>query len=619
VPKRKLIPGLLAAAVSIGLGPPSASADTGTASVSNTQPFVFQFCFGAGCPPAPYAAIPASTAVAMPPLPGFVTRVSVTLHNLALYSGAAGNVEAELEGPAGTSTLMAGAGGSSMANGIDLTFADGAPAIPIPISGGTFAPTQNTTPDIPSPAPSSSSADLSQFVGEDPAGVWRLWVGQHTTLESGTFGGGWTLNIAITPFGTSQPMHLGPPANPGDPAERADPYPSTLTVSGLSGVISSVRPTLAGITTSSMPDDLDFLLVSPRRASTLLMADAGGSAGVSRRSITFDDAAATAVPDGGPLTGGSFRPSQYSSGPRAVFLAPAPQPPYGTNLAALDGVSPNGTWSLYGINDQPAADATLGRGWALDITTRPASPVQFSQSTHHAVAGQNVTLTVTRSAPASGPATVNVATASGTALPGRDFTPVTATLSFAPGETRKTVDVPTLTRGAGGNFSVSLGDPTDDAAPAAPARATVTIAPGGGQGGAGAPAPVLSSLRLSRTSFRARAGRHDHRAGVGTKISYRDSQAAQTTFTVVRIARGVRRHRTCVLAGARRQGRACQLRRIVGHLVHRDAAGLNQLMFDGTLARRRLTPGRYVIVAQARSPATGRRSPAISRPFRIVR
>jgi hypothetical protein len=198
------------------------------------------------------------------------------------------------------------------------------------------------------------------------------------------------------------------------------------------------------------------------------MADAGGSAGVSGRSLTFDDAAASFVPDAGPLTGGSYRPSQYSGGPAARFPARAPPPPYGTTLAALAGASPSGTWSLYGLNDQSAAEATLARGWALDITTRPASAVQFSEPTDRVVSGHTLTLTVTRSAPASGPTTVQVATSSGTAVGGRDFTPIDRTLSFAPGETMKTVDVQTLTHGSGGSFTVALGATTDDAAPGHP-------------------------------------------------------------------------------------------------------------------------------------------------------
>jgi uncharacterized repeat protein (TIGR01451 family) len=56
-----------------------------------------------------------------------------------------------------------------------------------------------------------------------------------------------------------------------------------------------------------------------------------------------------------------------------VTFISAPLPPYGTNLAALNGGNPNGTWELFVLDDAPANDGAITNGWILTLTT--ASPV----------------------------------------------------------------------------------------------------------------------------------------------------------------------------------------------------------------------------------------------------
>lgn len=73
-----------------------------------------------------------------------------------------------------------------------------------------------------------------------------------------------------------------------------------------------------------------------------------------------------------------------------------------------------------------------------------------------------VALTVTLSTPAGIPVTVNYATASGTALAGSDFASASGTVTFAPGQTSRTILVPTLDDAAyEGNetFVVNLSSP----------------------------------------------------------------------------------------------------------------------------------------------------------------
>lgn len=61
-----------------------------------------------------------------------------------------------------------------------------------------------------------------------------------------------------------------------------------------------------------------------------------------------------------------------------------------------------------------------------------------------AVEGSNLVFAVTRGGSTSGSVSVNYTTSNGTAISGSDYTPASGTLTFAPGETSKTVSVATI-------------------------------------------------------------------------------------------------------------------------------------------------------------------------------
>jgi uncharacterized repeat protein (TIGR01451 family) len=46
-----------------------------------------------------------------------------------------------------------------------------------------------------------------------------------------------------------------------------------------------------------------------------------------------------------------------------------PPPPYGTNLAILQGGNPNGTWELFVQDDAPISSGYISNGWVLTLTT----------------------------------------------------------------------------------------------------------------------------------------------------------------------------------------------------------------------------------------------------------
>jgi uncharacterized repeat protein (TIGR01451 family) len=148
---------------------------------------------------------------------------------------------------------------------------------------------------------------------------------------------------------------------------HANPYPSQISVSGMTGTISKVTVTLSNLA-HAYPDDIDALLVNPAGQAVLFMSDAGGNVSITNVNLTFDDAAGSFLPDGSVISSGTFKPSNFYGLDGDVFASPAPAGPYGTNLFAFNGSDPNGLWSLYIMDDSFGDLGSLG-GWSLNITT----------------------------------------------------------------------------------------------------------------------------------------------------------------------------------------------------------------------------------------------------------
>ncbi|MEO6182010.1 MAG: reprolysin-like metallopeptidase, partial [Verrucomicrobiota bacterium] len=147
----------------------------------------------------------------------------------------------------------------------------------------------------------------------------------------------------------------------------ASVYPSGITVSGVTGSVTKATVSLVDLS-HTVPDDLDILLVAPNGQSVLLMSDAGGGSSINHVNLTFDSAASTALPDSTQIVSGTFQPSDYGA-ITDTFNAPAPAAPFGATLAALNGINPNGTWSLYIMDDGNPKTGTLAGGWRLNLTT----------------------------------------------------------------------------------------------------------------------------------------------------------------------------------------------------------------------------------------------------------
>jgi subtilisin-like proprotein convertase family protein len=137
-------------------------------------------------------------------------------------------------------------------------------------------------------------------------------------------------------------------------------------VSGLSGTVVKVTVTINGVT-HTFSDDLDFLLVGPGGQNATIWSDAGGSNPLSNAIVTLDDAAATVLPDSTAIVTGTYQPANYGTGD--TWPAPAPAPSGNVALSIFNGTNPNGTWSLYLVDDAAGDLGQIAGGWTVTITT----------------------------------------------------------------------------------------------------------------------------------------------------------------------------------------------------------------------------------------------------------
>lgn len=150
-----------------------------------------------------------------------------------------------------------------------------------------------------------------------------------------------------------------------DDDTTANPYPSTIQVSGIKkGKVIDVNVRLRGIN-HTFPDNIDVLLVAPNGASSVLMTDAGGSPDAVSVTLTLDDEAAEALPDTTVLTNGSFKPASYGG---ADTFPNVDAPSTSASLALLNGGNPNGEWRLHVVDDAATNSGAFSGGWDLQLT-----------------------------------------------------------------------------------------------------------------------------------------------------------------------------------------------------------------------------------------------------------
>jgi subtilisin-like proprotein convertase family protein len=199
-----------------------------------------------------------------------------------------------------------------------------------------------------------------------------------------------------TVFSNTTPVAINSAVSPVTVPIPASLYPSNINVSGMSGNITRVAVTLNGLTDERM-FDLDFLLVSPSGAKYIFLSDGAAISGFTPPTdgvYTFSDDAVDFFPSGNQIFPGNYKPTS-GDGNVDTFPLPAPAAPHNqpngaTFASTFNGTNPNGTWSLYAVDDSLNGAGSLNTGWALTITTT-GTPQTFVNS---ALIGFNDTVAI---------------------------------------------------------------------------------------------------------------------------------------------------------------------------------------------------------------------------------
>ncbi len=297
-------------------------------------------------------------------LSGAIAKVRVTLHGIT--HPYATDLDVLLVGPGGRAvTILSDAGGSTPLDDTTITFDDDAPA-PIeflgPVASATYQPTNFFTGDAfqpPAPTPGPVKT-LSAFQGTDPNGTWQLYVQDDFSQGAGTIARGWSLEIVLAKSACAGGAIIIPSAG------AASPNPASVAVSGLAGmVVSSLSVTLKDFTHLA-PADVDILLVGPGGQTAILLSDVGSLGPADGVTLTLDDHAKSPLPVSGVLSSGTFRPTDAP--PADSFAAPAPFHSGNTRLSIFNGTNPNGTWSLYVMDDSAGSSGAIAGGFCLTLT-----------------------------------------------------------------------------------------------------------------------------------------------------------------------------------------------------------------------------------------------------------
>ena len=149
-----------------------------------------------------------------------------------------------------------------------------------------------------------------------------------------------------------------------------NPVPSNLAVANVKGTLTKLVLHLENFS-SGNPRDMDLLLVSPDGKAVVPISDAGGTLDVAGLEFDFDDASPNLPSLAGPLTAGTYKPSD-SADPNELMGMGAPDPPHGASFGTFNGINPNGTWSLYGFSDFfDGGGSSSIDDWRLTVTGTP--------------------------------------------------------------------------------------------------------------------------------------------------------------------------------------------------------------------------------------------------------
>lgn len=193
------------------------------------------------------------------------------------------------------------------------------------------------------------------------------------------------LTVGGSPAGADVTSTVGNAATISIPDQgNANPFPSTITASGLGTSITGLTVELTNVQ-HGCSKDLDILLVGPTGTKTTLLSDVGHAALIPgcndfAQTIVISDAGpslGTSVPDQDPLV---VRPSDNDAfNHQGDDWGAAGSEVAASNLAIFNGSNPNGQWKLY-VNDDASSDSGSIAGWKLNVTVDNGPPTATNQT-----------------------------------------------------------------------------------------------------------------------------------------------------------------------------------------------------------------------------------------------
>jgi subtilisin-like proprotein convertase family protein len=152
-------------------------------------------------------------------------------------------------------------------------------------------------------------------------------------------------------------------------AGAANPYPSTIQVSGLKkGKVKNVDVTIRGFS-HTHTNDVDIMLVAPGGRNAVILSEVGNHGAVTNLTIELDDQAAAPLGTTA-LTSGSFQPTDLAEHGTGNPFTGAPTPSGQVALSTFKGINPNGQWELYVFDNVGSDSGSISNGWTLQITAR---------------------------------------------------------------------------------------------------------------------------------------------------------------------------------------------------------------------------------------------------------
>lgn len=147
-------------------------------------------------------AVPYPSTIAVSNVAGAITKLTVKLDGVS-HSWPT-DLDILLVGPGGQNVmLVSDCGGGVTVTNVTWTFDDdalGSMPLLTYLGDGTYLPSNYGTSDpMNAPAPASPhGTTLAAFNGSDPNGLWRLYVMDDESVDSGSIARGWSLSIAVS-------------------------------------------------------------------------------------------------------------------------------------------------------------------------------------------------------------------------------------------------------------------------------------------------------------------------------------------------------------------------------------------------------------------------------------